>query len=184
MIAIVGMGIWMHPAYSESYSVGFAASFLATRGLNWIMYLLAHLYDSKSGALHNLFSIPIFAVPMIVSCFVPNLSYILWPITAYGEEIFNWLRTFVATKIPMSASVRVPISIEHLTERNGLFVMIVLGECVAGSMFRKSSVGEVIGIKFFVASALGLLIAFSLQWIYFDTEVLFPESNCSRTYRF
>lgn len=177
MIAIVGMGISLHPAYSEPYSVSFAAAFLVTRGLIWFMYLLAHLFDSKSGALHNVISIPLFAVPVIVSCFLPQQSFYLWPITAISEEAFNWIRTAVATRF--FPAQRVPISIEHLTERNGLFVMIVLGECVAGSMFRKSAVGEQIGVNFFVASALGLLIAFSLQWIYFDTEVRLSHMNFS-----
>lgn len=168
MIAIVGMGINLHAAYTQTFSVGFGGAVLAARGCHLFMWTLAHFSESSSVTLHTLISIPVFSIPTIVCCFRPDLAYILWPIGAYGEEIFSSLRTMIVARC--APSLTVPISIEHLTERNGLFVMIVLGECVAGSMFRKSAVGEVVGAQFYVGSACGLLIAFSIAWIYFDTE--------------
>jgi low temperature requirement protein LtrA len=169
MVAVVAMGINLHPAYHGDISLGFDIAYLVFRTFHFLMYLLAHFSEGSPITLQSIIFLPIFSIPYIVALFRPDLTYILWPLAAIAEEILHWARAIIGAKI--SRSWTVPISIEHLTERNGLFVMIILGETVAGSMFRKSMEGEIIGWQFYVASALGLLIAFSIQWIYFDTEV-------------
>lgn len=175
MIAIVAMGINLHSAYENEFSIGFLVAFLIARAFHLAMYTLAHLSEASPVTYQSIISIPLFSIPFIVSIFLPHLTDVLWSLGAFAEEVSHWGRTIIISTI--SPSWTSPVSIEHLTERNGLFVMIILGECVAGSMFRKTAEGELIGFQFYAASALGLLIAFSLQWIYFDTEVLFLMPN-------
>jgi low temperature requirement protein LtrA len=58
---------------------------------------------------------------------------------------------------------------EHLTERYGLFMIIVLGESVlAGSLAIQSVLGETVTLDLIGVIIGGLLILFSMWWMYFD----------------
>ncbi|ORZ39856.1 bacterial low temperature requirement A protein-domain-containing protein [Catenaria anguillulae PL171] len=59
------------------------------------------------------------------------------------------------------------LSIEHIVERYGLFVIVTLGELAVGILYEQSmAIGGIPALS----AALGLLIAFGLQFIYFRVE--------------
>lgn len=59
-----------------------------------------------------------------------------------------------------------PIDASHLPERFGLFTIIVLGESVAAVVHGVA--GEHLGLASAAVASLGLAVAFSLWWMYFD----------------
>nr|GAT45965.1 predicted protein [Mycena chlorophos] len=73
-------------------------------------------------------------------------------------------------KLAARRSIRMPATnIEHLIERLGAFVTIVLGEMVVGVFFASSNA---VGLNRESGRAiLSLMIAFNLSWLYFDSAV-------------
>lgn len=78
------------------------------------------------------------------------------------------LATIVDIGTPLTArrhQAKLPVSASHLPERIGLFMIIVLGESVAAVVRGIDSPS----LDAFVGGALGLVVAFSLWWVYFES---------------
>jgi low temperature requirement protein LtrA len=83
-----------------------------------------------------------------------------WPLWALG------LVVQLAAPLLASRGGETPLHLEHLPERFGLFIILVLGESIAsvvtGLEHRHFAAGAV------VATALGFSVAAALWWVYFD----------------
>jgi len=64
-----------------------------------------------------------------------------------------------------------PIDVRHWAERLGLLVIIVLGESIV-ALLTDASYNQTLTIRAMVCAGLGLLITFSLKWLYFDVQGL------------
>jgi low temperature requirement protein LtrA len=160
-IAIIAtMAVNVHHGLGDS-SVGFALSYAASQVILIIQYLFAGTYIREARPLCNWFAIG-FGISVflwIVSVFVP----IPWRFALWALGILVDLATPLVGK---EIIAKLPFNISHVPERLGLFTIIVLGE---------SAVGVVSGVAeqewqtwSLIASGMGLLIAFSLWWLYFD----------------
>ena len=139
----------------------FALSYLVTRFLLLAMYFRAyrHVRDARPTILIYLIGTGVGAALWTVSLAVPgHLRYALW---AAG--------ILVEATAPLVATRRgggVPLHLDHLPERFGLFVILVLGESVA------SVVAGVHDTQWAPASTLVAAVAFvlaaALWWLYFD----------------
>jgi low temperature requirement protein LtrA len=68
-----------------------------------------------------------------------------------------------------------PINIEHMAERYGLFTILVLGELVVAAMSKLSQTANSYG-----SAICALLMSLGLQWIYFDIEAGKQEIHAMR----
>jgi low temperature requirement protein LtrA len=151
----------IHHGLSSS-AVGFTLSYVAFRGVLICQYLHAGYHVPQARLLTNWFAIG-FALSLLfwlALVFVPTpWRFILW-----GLGVLMDFAT------PLSAGKRVaevPPNMAHTTERIGLFTIIVLGESIVSVV---SGVSELAWTPTSVAIALlGLSIAFSFWWMYFDT---------------
>jgi low temperature requirement protein LtrA len=146
----------------DSSFVGFTLSYIAFRGVLICQYLHAGYHVPQARLLTNWFAIgfTISLVFWLASVFVSfPWRYLLWG-----------LGLMIDFATPLSAGKRVakvPPNMAHTTERIGLFTIIVLGESIVSVV---SGVSELAWTPTSIAIALlGLSIAFSFWWMYFDT---------------
>ena len=146
----------------DSSSVGFALSYIAFRIVLVGQYLHAGYHVPQARALTSWYAIGFTGsiVLWLASIFVP----LPWRFVLWG------LGLIIDFATPLAAGKRVaqvPPDMAHTTERIGLFTIIVLGESIV------AVVGGVSGKEWtpisIAIALLGLSIAFSFWWMYFDT---------------
>ncbi|HEY9768214.1 MAG TPA: low temperature requirement protein A [Coleofasciculaceae cyanobacterium] len=146
----------------DSSSVGFALSYISFRGVLICQYLHAGYHVPQARPLTSWYAIgfTISIVFWLASIFVP----IPWRFMLWGIGLIVDFAT------PLTAGkrvVKVPPNMAHTTERIGLFTIIVLGESIVAVVGGVSEIGWT-PISIAIA-LLGLSIAFSFWWMYFDT---------------
>ena len=146
----------------DSSSVGFALSYIAFRGVLICQYIHAGYHVPEARPLTTWFAVGFTAsiIFWLASIFVP----LPWRLLLWG------LGLIVDFATPLTAGKRVvavPPDMAHITERIGLFTIIVLGESIVAVV---GGVAERQWNPMSIAIALlGLSIAFSFWWMYFDT---------------
>lgn len=146
----------------DKSSVGFALSYIAFRGVLICQYLHAGYHVPQARHLINWLVLGFSAsiVFWLASIFVP----LPWRLVLWG------LGLMIDFATPLTAGkrvVKVPPDMAHTTERIGLFTIIVLGEsivAVVGGVSARQWNPMSIAI-----ALLGLSVAFSFWWMYFDT---------------
>ena len=190
MILTIGMASSCDKAF-ESTGPMLAIFYFISRCSRALMYLLMGANDVRF-LTQVVWSVTftIFAsLFMFASIFVPvgsGLQYALWWITvSLGKSnletnllchsidlIFSFSIVHILRRLPVKTRFflfRRPkyltaLNIEHMSERMGLFIIIVLGEGVAAILFSRTDVA----LDFRYAKAVfGLLLGYSLHWIYF-----------------
>ena len=156
-----------------SSSVGFALSYIAFRSVLICQYLHAGYHVPQARHLTTWYAIG-FSISVVlwgISIFVP----LPWRFGLWG------LGLVVDFATPLTAGKRVasvPPDMSHATERIGLFTIIVLGESIVAVV---GGVSEQQWNPLSIAIALlGLSIAFSFWWMYFDTVDESPLSAMRR----
>ena len=146
----------------DSSSVAFALSYIAFRGVLICQYIHAGYHVPQARPLTTWYAVGFTGsiVFWLVSIFVP----LPWRFVLWGVGLIIDFAT------PLTAGarvVKVPPDMSHTTERIGLFTIIVLGESIVAVV---GGVSENTWSLLSVAIALlGLSIAFSFWWMYFDT---------------
>ncbi|MFG1645841.1 low temperature requirement protein A [Amycolatopsis sp. NPDC049252] len=149
-------------AATSSFSTAFAVCFLAGRVILLVLHARAwrHVPDARS-------TIGVYLATL-------GLSSVLWAVSlAAGGPARFWLwgaAVAVDAVGPVVATWRdnhLPLHLEHLPERFGLFVILVLGEAVGGAAIGVRDAGwspaaVAVGLA-------GFVIAAAMWWIYFDT---------------
>jgi len=142
-------------------AVGFALGYVAARLVLVVQYTVAGHFVPEARPLTDRFArgFVLGAAIWVISVFVPDpWRYGLWVVGVavdIGTPLFaGQLHSKIAP------------SLKHLPERFGLFVLIVLGEGIAATV--RASEGQDWGLSLVLAAASGLLVAFSLWWIYFE----------------
>ncbi|MEO1801294.1 MAG: low temperature requirement protein A [Cyanobacteria bacterium J06629_2] len=145
-----------------SSSMGFALSYMAFRGVLICQYIHAGYHVKEARPLTTWLAVgfTISWLFWLASVLVP----IPWRFVLWG------LGLVVDFSTPLTTGKRVfnaPPNMAHTTERIGLFTIIVLGESIVAVV---GGVSEIDWTPNSVAIALlGLSIAFSFWWMYFDT---------------
>lgn len=161
MAIVAALAVNVHHGLEES-SGGFALAYAASRSVLIFQYLFAGYHVTVARPLTTWYAtgFSISVALWVVSVFVP----VPWRFALWAVGLIVDLTT------PLTAGrlvARIPPSMSHVPERIGLFTIIVLGESivavVSGVAEQKWDVSSVL------AAILGLIIAFSLWWIYFDT---------------
>ncbi|MDP9398669.1 MAG: low temperature requirement protein A [Actinomycetota bacterium] len=142
-------------------AVPFVLSFVGLRVLLFLLYLRAyrHVPEARANIAFYLAAIAASGVVWTVSlAFEGNARYLLW---AVGLAVAI-AAPFLATRF----STDVPLHLEHLPERFGLFVILVLGESLAAVVTGLQETHW--DLDSLVVGALGFSIAAALWWSHFD----------------
>lgn len=144
-------------------STGFALSYAAIRAILVIEYLRIgrHVPSTRPLVKRNSIGFSIAAGLWFVSAFVPPpIRFVLW-ILGLIIDIST------PTVFTLHMSIRFAPNIHHLPERFGSFTIIVLGISILGVVDGISSHRWT--VESITDAALGLGIAFSFWWVYFDS---------------
>lgn len=160
MLAVAALAINVHHGLGSS-SVGFALSYAAARGVLVIEYLWTGWHIPTARKLINYYAVgfAIAATLWLISAFVPiPFRFILWAIGLVVD--------FATPLTAQRFQLQLPLHLEHLPERFGLFTIIVLGEAIIAVVNGVAEV-EWDGMSE-LAAIFGFATAFSLWWVYFE----------------
>ena len=162
MLPVAGMALNVEYAF-EGRWVGFALSYIAAR--------LIIIFLWWRGARHD----PSFAPTAVRFNTGFVLSVVLWSISLFTPlSVSIWLATLgllsdlVTPWTTIKQQSKLPrLSMSHLPERFGLFVIIVLGEAMIGVIggVEKS---KPLDTTVLLEGALGMMLVFAIWWLYFD----------------
>ena len=162
MIGAAFLAVYVSDAFGDG-SVGFALSYAAIRIILVLEYVRTGTSKSFSSATplirQNSIGYLFAAIMWIISAFVsPPFRFVLWGV---GLVIDFATPIIVGRLHPQFAP-----HISHITERMGLFTILVLGESILGVVPGISNMDS----NFYSMLILGLSlsISFSLWWLYFD----------------
>ncbi|MFB2921436.1 low temperature requirement protein A [Aerosakkonema funiforme] len=161
MVAIAVLAVNVHHGLEES-SDGFALSYITVRGILIVQYLIAGYHVPVARSLTNWYArgFSLAVAIWLLSIFVPPpWRFALWILAL----IIDFGTPLTAGKLV----AKIPPSFSHVPERVGLFTIIVLGEAVIGVVRAVAQLQW--GILSAGVALLGMSIAFSLWWIYFDS---------------
>lgn len=161
MVAIAVLAVNVHHGL-DTTSSGFALSYVAVKAVLTLQYFGAWYFIPIARPLTSWYmrGYSLVAIIWLISIFVP----VPW---RFAVWIFALI---IDLSIPVAAGkllTKVPPNFNHVAERIGLFTIIVLGEAIIGVVKGVSQVQW--GILSGVIALLGIIIAFSLWWMYFDS---------------
>jgi low temperature requirement protein LtrA len=160
MAAVIGLAAAATEATGERYGV-FVACQLLLRAVLMLQYMRAYRHIKAARTVARLYMIGATAGALLwaVSLLVPRpVGFGLWAAAVLLEALVP----LVATR----SSSNVPLHVEHLPERFALFVILVLGESVAGvahGLYDASWAPSAIPV-----AVLSFVLAAALWWSYFD----------------
>jgi low temperature requirement protein LtrA len=160
MFAVAAMAVTVHQGFSQG-SAGFALSYAAVRFILVGEYIGADLFVPAARRIIRRFEIGfgIAATIWLISAFVaPPYRFVLWGI----GMLVDFATPLTAGKLHAKLA---PHAV-HLPERFGLFTLIILGESITGVV--SGLIHQQWSLTSAAAAMLGLSLAFSLWWVYFD----------------
>ncbi|MEA5574988.1 low temperature requirement protein A [Anabaena sp. UHCC 0451] len=166
MSIIIALTVNLHHGLSAS-SQGFAIAYIAARCILILQYLIAGHYVSEARALTSWYvkGFSIGTAFWLVSLFVP----IPW---RFGCWALGLIVEFITPIGTGDLAVKIPPNMSHVPERMGLFTIIVLGESVAAVV--RGVAGKQWDTSSILTAILGVSIAFSFWWLYFDSVDVSP----------
>lgn len=103
-----------------------------------------------------------------------GISTVVWVVSAFVPEPYRYGVWFLGMAVVLGANMlprsielydRFPIDVEHLTERFGLLLIIVLGESFVKVLSYLSGTADPTNSLEVVRSLLPLLITFTIWWV-------------------
>jgi low temperature requirement protein LtrA len=169
MLAVALMAVYIGHVPGEGVH-GFALAYAVNNLLLVVLWFRTGLHDPAHRAASIPYSSAYFlsAVLFAVSAtFDPPAPYWLWA-AGLAIQVAGILIAFYRWTPPSSqAGDAVIAATPSLIERFGLFVIIVLGEVIAGAVNGMAEITN-LGLDGIVIGLLGVLVAIGLWWIYFD----------------
>lgn len=161
MLILIGMAVTVHAGLGAT-AVPFALSYVGVRAVLVLQYLSAWIAEPAARPLAARYCVgfELAAALWLVSVMLP-------PPWRFAFWIVGFFVEFATPLLNRSAQALVPPHPEHLTERFGLFTIIVLGESVLG-VVRGVAERESWQTSVAAAGGLGFAVAFALWWVYFD----------------
>ncbi|KAJ3053909.1 hypothetical protein HK097_003099 [Rhizophlyctis rosea] len=171
MALLVGLGV--NITYGATIThVQHTIFYLLTRlsfSATYLVYILhfPHFRASFIGMAAGFFiSLPFWIAALVVDEHVRlPLMWIGVLIDVFTSHVAILLERYI--KAWPKPEYRLAVNIEHLTERYGLFLIIVIGEVVIALFFPSESANPTLPL---LKAIFGLLLALNLSWIYFDAD--------------
>lgn len=158
---VVTMAVNAHHGLADG-SVGFALCYALFRGILVVQYLIAGSCIPEVRGLTTRYSLGFGSSVglWLLSVFVP----VPW---RYGLWLLGLLLDLGTPLTAGRVVALVPPSLTHIPERIGLFTIIVLGESIIAVVNGLAELAW--SFEATLTALLGLSVAFSLWWLYFDT---------------
>jgi len=161
MMIVAALAVNVHHGLSTS-STWFALSYVAVRCILIFQFIFAGYHVKQARPLTNWYAVgfSVGAGLWLTSIFVPiPWRFVLWGVGLILDFLIPLGTGYLATKIPPDIS--------HVPERLGLFTIIVLGESIVAVV--RGVAEQEWNFSSTLIALLGLSIAFSFWWLYFDS---------------
>ncbi|PSB00744.1 low temperature requirement protein A [Merismopedia glauca] len=161
MAIVAAMAVNVHSGL-QAAATNFAFCYAAFRGLMVLQYLNAGYCVPVARPLTQRFAVGFgLSVSLwALSIFVPSpWRFVLWGV--------GLIIDFGTPLIAGQLVTKLPPSVTHIPERVGLFTIIVLGEAIIAVVQGLSKLN--LGFISIISAVIGLGLAFSLWWLYFNT---------------
>ena len=161
MLGVAALAVTVQDAFG-AYSAGFAMSYAFLRLLLVGQYMLAAYFVPESRVLTTRYAVGfgLAAALFLISIALPlPLRFWVWLVAMVVDIGF-----------PLTAGklhAQLPPHNAHISERYGLFIIVVLGEAVMGAVAGVSARPHW-ALLSGLSGVSGLFITFSLWWVYFD----------------
>lgn len=162
MFAVAAMAVTIHEGFSQG-SAGFALSYAAVRFILVGEYIGADVFVPAARKIIRRYEIGfgLAATIWLISAFVaPPYRFVLWGLGMLIDFATPLTAGMLHAKLAPHAV--------HLPERFACFTLIVLGESITGVVSGLGLIHQQWTLTSAVAAMLGLSLAFSLWWVYFD----------------
>jgi low temperature requirement protein LtrA len=160
MLAVIAMALSVHDALHGG-SAQFALAYVAVRTVVLALNVRARHHAAPARPLLNLYlaAFTAGAALWLVSVLVPvPYRYLLWAVGMVVELSAPW--------VGRRQMARAPIHASHITERFGLFTLIVIGESVIS--VAQGAAGVDWEPRTLAVAVVGFLSVACLWWIYFE----------------
>lgn len=171
MFGVASMAVFAHDATGEG-GPGFALSYAFFLFILMFLWWRSGVHDPlhRPASQPYVFGFLIATLLFIVSAFVPApLRFYLWGIAVLLSLLMPFMVIFLGRSNPQLQEelARSNSLTPSAVERFGLFTIIVLGEVIVGVVNGLAEHHHLDGTVL-ITAALGMLIAISLWWVYFD----------------
>lgn len=161
LIGVAALAVNVHDGLNTT-STGFALSYAFIRLILVLQYLLASIFVPEARVLTYRYAagFGLAALCWLTSVWVPLPN----------RFVFWGLGLLIDFGTPLGVGIlhaKVPPHNRHITERYGLFTIVVLGESIMGAV-SGAAARPAWNIASAITGVCGILIAFCLWWIYFD----------------
>jgi low temperature requirement protein LtrA len=159
------------PGAFNADSVIFGVAYLAVRALHLIAYAIVGRHDPRLLGL----------VARLASTMLPAVSLLVLAGFLDGiPRALCWLAALVVDYggLAVRGTQGWKVQPAHFAERHGLIIIIALGESIISLGVGASGLG--LGLSVIVAALLGIVVAASLWWAYFDVVALAGEQRMQR----
>lgn len=162
IVTVAAMSIFAHNGLEQG-ATGFALAYVANRVLLWVLWVRGGIHELRFRPVAWRYAIGfgISIACFAVSAFVEGpLRFGLW-IIGLGFDFVTPITTLrLQSRLPRFSSSKLP-------ERFGLFIIIVLGEAIVGTIRGVAELEEMTPNSALLG-VLGIALAFGLWWVYFD----------------
>lgn len=165
IFAIASLGLSVSGAFGALY-VQFTIAYVITRLVLVVMHIRAARAHPESAALSRGYAIGFL------------IGIAAWLGSLLLPADFHWVGWLVGIAIELSVplmpalrtqQIEWGVDVHHITERFGIFTIIVLGESFVKIL--DDAQGTMIGLPLILFSTVGLLVVYALWWLYFsDTD--------------
>jgi low temperature requirement protein LtrA len=174
-IVVIASSLTGETQSREAFAWGYAAARWFLVVMNWRAY--RHVRETRELVRGYLIGFGLAAIVWTASALVPETVRVpVWVVALTIDLATPW--------VMRRQQAQVPLDVSHLPERFGLFTILVLGESIAAVV-----VGVTHGtwsVSHVLTAALGIAIATSMWWMYFDNtsgEVVRRAAGVRRTWR-
>lgn len=162
IFAIAGLGLSVSKAFDDLY-VQFTLFYVAARAVLVVMYIRNYFVHPPSRGLSHVYGVGF------------SVGILLWLASLLLPAEYHWVGWLVAIAVELAVPL-VPVAMReqlkwhidthHLSERFGIFTIIVLGESFVKVL--DDAQGFEFGFDQFLFSLGGFAVLFSLWWLYFS----------------
>lgn len=162
MFAVATIGLSVSGAFGELY-LQFTIAYVVARIMLVIMYIRIMRVNPETSS---------FAFGRVVTF---QLGAFIWVASLLLPAEYRWCGWLVAMVVELIAPLlpfmhwqhqRLGMDVHHIAERFGIFTIIVLGESFVKIL--DDAQGTTLGLEQMMFSTFGLLVLYSLWWLYFS----------------
>ena len=173
---LVVMTVFLHNAMEET-SYGFVISYIAFLILLTFLWWRTGVHDPahRPQTIPYITTYPIAITLFIISIFVPiRYRFIIWIVALLEMMIIPLIFSAIGQR--GEYMLNIDVASASMRERFKLFTIIVFGETIVGVVAGLSRHHH-LDLTIIITGSLGLILAFCLWWIYFDSSADHPVKN-------